>query len=219
MSYTPHWAVVWRARDALIQGALVTLELTILSMAIGTLLGVLLALGARSGRRVIVAACAIWVEVARNTPALFQIYFAYFGLGSLGVHLSSFVAVLGALSFNNAGYMAEIVRGGLNAIPPTQRAAALTLGLRPAQVYRYVILPQVARIVYFPATNQLMWAMLNTSLGMTVGLHELAGATSFQQSLTFRAFEFFLVTAIVYYLLAKALMLTTRVVGWRLLRD
>lgn len=201
------------------RGALVTLELTVLSMVIGTAIAVLLALGARSRRRPIVAACATWVEVARNTPALFQIYFAYFGLGSLGLHVSSFAAVLGALSFNNAGYMAEIIRGGLNAIPPTQRAAALSLGLRPAQVYRYVILPQVARIVYFPATNQLMWAMLNTSLGMTVGLHELSGATAFQQSLTFRAFEFFLVTAIIYYLLAKTLMLTTRAIGWRLLRD
>lgn len=219
MSYTPHWSIVWRARDALLQGALATLGLTVLSMAIGTALAVLLALGRRSDRRRLRAPCTAWVEVARNTPALFQIYFAYFGLGTLGVHVSSFAAVLGALSFNNAGYMAEIVRGGLGAVPPTQRAAALSLGLRPFQVYRHVLLPQVARLVFYPATNQLMWALLNTSLGMTVGLQELSGATAFQQSLTFRAFEFFLVTAVIYYLLAKLLIGLARLAGWRLLRE
>jgi hydroxyproline transport system permease protein len=219
MRYTPHWSIVWQARDALLWGAVVTLELTVLSMLLGTAISVFLALGRDSGRPAVARACGAWVEVARNTPCLFQIYMAYFGLGAFGLHLSSFTAVLGALTFNNAGYMAEIVRGGLRAVPTTQRAAALSLGMRPPQAYRYVVLPQVARIVYYPATNQLMWALLNTSLGMTVGLQELAGATAFEQSLTYRAFEFFAVTAGLYYVMAKGLMGLTWLAGRRLLRD
>lgn len=218
MSYEPQWSIVWRAREALLQGMVVTLELTVLSMAAGTAIAVFLALGRRSENRLLARLAGAWIELARNTPCLFQIYMAYFGLGAFGIHLSSFNAVLLALVFNNAGYMAEIIRGGLNAVPPTQRAAALSLGMRASQAYLYVILPQLVRVVYHPATNQLMWAMLNTSLGMTVGLQELAGATAFQQSLTFRAFEFFLVAAALYYLMAKALMAGAALLGRRLRR-
>ncbi len=219
MSYEPHWGTVWQARDALVEGARVTLELTVLSMAVGTALGVLLALARRSGHRNRILAASSWVEVARNTPCLFQIYMAYFGLGTFGIHLDSYSAVLVALIFNNAGYMAEIIRGGLDAIPSTQRAAALSLGMRSWQVYTYVILPQVLKIVYYPSTNQLMWALLNTSLGMTVGLQELSGATAFQQSLTYRAFEFFTAAAVIYYLLAKLVMGLSRLIGLRVLRE
>jgi polar amino acid transport system permease protein len=219
MDYIPHWGTVWQARDALLAGARITLELTVLSMIVGTAIGMLLAIAKRSDKRWLSLAASSWIELARNTPCLFQIYMAYFGLGTIGLHLDSYSAVLGALIFNNAGYMAEIVRGGLNALPRTQTVAALSLGMRPVQAYLYVVLPQVLRIVYYPSTNQLMWALLNTSLGMTVGLQELSGATAFQQSLTFRAFEFFAAAAVIYYVLAKLVMGLSRVVGLRLFRE
>ncbi len=219
MAYTPHWPSVWQARDGLLDGALVTLELTVVSMAAGTAIAVFLALARRSENRALHGAASVWIETARNTPCLFQIYMAYFGLGSFGIQLSSYVAVLVALVFNNAGYMAEIIRGGINAVPPTQRSAALSLGMNPAQTYAYVILPQVGRLIYYPSTNQVMWCLLNTSLGMTVGLQELSGATAFQQSLTFRAFEFFAVTAVIYYVLAKSVMGLARLFGLWLFRE
>ncbi len=219
MNYIPHWGTVWQARDALLDGARITLELTVLSMVLGTVIGVLLALAKRSDNRFLSLTASGWIEIARNTPCLFQIYMAYFGLGTVGLHLDSYSAVLGALVFNNAGYMAEIIRGGLNALPRTQTIAALSLGMRPTQAYVYVILPQVLRLVYHPSTNQMMWALLNTSLGMTVGLQELSGATAFQQSLTFRAFEFFAVAAVMYYVLAKLVLMLSRLVGMRLFRD
>jgi len=188
-------------------------------MAAGTAIAIFIALSRRSQIPSLRGAAVAWIETARNTPCLFQIYMAYFGLGTFGIQLSSYVAVLLALIFNNAGYMAEIIRGGINAVPTTQRSAALSLGLNPAQTYAYVILPQVARIIYYPSTNQMMWCLLNTSLGMTVGLQELSGATAFQQSLTFRAFEFFTVTAAIYYVLAKLVMLLARICGMRLFRE
>jgi len=219
MAYKPHWLSVWHARDALLDGAVVTLELTVFSMVAGTAIAIFLALARRSQIRIVHTAASAWIETARNTPCLFQIYMAYFGLGTFGIQLSSYVAVLLALIFNNAGYMAEIIRGGINAVPPTQRAAALSLGMNPAQAYAYVILPQVGRIIYHPSTNQIMWCLLNTSLGMTVGLQELSGATAFQQSLTFRAFEFFAVTAVIYYVLAKLVMLLARFFGVWVFRE
>ncbi len=219
MAYTPHWPSVWKARDALLDGAVITLELTVVSMVAGTAIAVFLALARRSRNRTLRGAASVWIEAARNTPCLLQIYMAYFGLGAFGIQLSSYVAVLLALIFNNAGYMAEIIRGGINSVPPTQWSAARSLGMNPAQAYARVILPQVARLIYYPSTNQLMWCLLNTSLGMTVGLQELSGATAFQQSLTFRAFEFFAVAALIYYVLAKFVMGLARLFGVWLFRE
>lgn len=206
MAYTPHWNVVWAARWDLLSAARTTLEITALSMIVGTVLGALLALARHSGPPPLRRFATAWVELARNTPALFQIYMAYFGLGAFGIHLDAWTAVTAALSFNNAGYMTEILRGGLVAVPRTQYAAARSLGMRAFQAYLHVVMPQVVRIVWYPTTNQVMWAMLNTSLGMTVGLRELAGETAFQQSRTFRAFEFFTAAAAIYYVLAKVLL-------------
>ncbi len=86
------------------------------------------------------------------------------------------------LSFNNAGYLAENFRGGFQAVPDTQLRAARSLGMSSAQAYIRIIIPQVFRIVYHPLTNQLVWAVLMSSLAMIVGFRELAGETQAQAS-------------------------------------
>jgi His/Glu/Gln/Arg/opine family amino acid ABC transporter permease subunit len=218
MNYSFHFEAVWRAREALAWAAVTTLELTVLSMVIGTALAVPLALLKQGGPRGARQLASSWIEVARNTPCLFQIYLFYFGLGAFGIHLSAYISVLAALSFNNAGYMAEIVRGGLRAISVNQGRAAHSLGMSATQTYLHVILPQLFRVIFHPASNQLMWALLNSSLGMMIGLHELTGETAFQQSMTFRPFEFYAVAALAYYVMAKAIILTSRGLGARLFR-
>ncbi len=99
-------------------GALVTLEVAVLSMVLGVFFAVLLALACRLAlsRSYGRSPRAGW-RLARNTPALFQIYMAYFGLGVLGIHLDSYPALLAGITFNNAGYLAETFRGGLRAVP------------------------------------------------------------------------------------------------------
>jgi polar amino acid transport system permease protein len=161
---------------------------------------------------------ATWVEISRNTPVLFQVYMMYFGLGALGVNISSYAAVLIALSFNNAGYLAEILRGGLAAVPPQQLSAARSLGMTRVQGFLHVVFPQVFRIVFFAFVTQCVWAMLNTSLGMLVGLRELSGAAQYAQSVTFRTFEFFIVTAAIYYVIAKFIELSAQALFSRLYR-
>ncbi len=162
-----------------------------------------LAIFRRSENKTARAIAGIWVATARNTPALLQIYIAYFGLGTFGLHLSPFISVLSAITFNNAGYLAEILRGGIDAINPSQRQTALGLGLTPFQAYVYVIFPQVLKVVFLPITNQIILAMLNTSMGMVIGLQELTGMTTFLQSQTFRPFEFYFAAAVIYFIIAK----------------
>lgn len=218
MNYTLHFDPVWKAREPLLWAAATTLEITVLSMIVGTIIAVPLALAKIEGGRSMRLPASSWIEIARNTPCLFQIYVFYFGLGAFGIHLSTYFSVLLALTFNNAGYMAEIVRGGLRAISPNQRRAALSLGMTPVQSYLYVVLPQLFRVIFHPSTNQLMWALLNSSLGMMIGLHELTGETAFQQSLTFRPFEFYAVAAVGYYVMAKSIILASRGLSARLFR-
>lgn len=203
----------------MLAGSLVTLEIAVLSMIIGTAIGMLLALGRTSANRVFHGLSTAWVEVARNTPALFQIYMAHFGLGSIGIFLDSFPALLLGISFNNAGYLAETFRGGLRAIPATQMRAARSLGLGPAKAFRLIVLPQLLRVVFYPMTNQMVWAILMTSLGVVVGLNtDLTGVTQDLNVRTFRTFEFFTIAAVLYYLIAKAVTLSARAIAWRAFR-
>jgi His/Glu/Gln/Arg/opine family amino acid ABC transporter permease subunit len=218
-NYTFHWRPALNALPQMLQGALVTLELAILSMVIGIAIGVVLALMRGSGSRVLNAVAMTWIEVARNTPALFQIYIAYFGLGQLGIRIDSFLALLVGITFNNAGYLAETFRGGLRAVPATQTRAARSLGLTAIGAFRLIVLPQMFRAVFHPMTNQMVWAILMTSLGVVVGLNsDLTGVTQDLNVRTFRTFEYFALAAVIYYLIAKVVTLGARLIAWRLFR-
>ena len=218
-SYTFQWRQAFQKLPLLLDGALVTLQVALLSMAMGVALAVLLAVARNSRNRLVSAPATAWVEVARNTPALFQIYMAHFGVASFGIHFSPFTSLLIGITFNNAGYMAEPFRGALRAIPATQTRAALSLGMGPLRAFWSVVMPQMFRISFPPMTNQMVWAVLMTSLGLTVGLaSDLAGVTQELNVRTFRTFEFFAMAAVLYYMIAKAVMLGARLVAWRLFR-
>ncbi|MBL9059172.1 MAG: amino acid ABC transporter permease, partial [Mangrovicoccus sp.] len=214
-TYKFHWNQAFRALPQMLDGALVTLQIAILSMLIGVVFAVLLAVARNSGSRWLSAPATAWVEIARNTPALFQIYMAHFGLGSFGIHLSPFTALLSGIAFNNAGYLCETFRGALRAIPATQTRAGRSLGMGPVQAFRLIVMPQMFRISFLPTTNQMVWAILMTSLGVTVGMNtDLAGVTQDLNARSFRTFEFFAIAAVLYYLIAKAVMLGARLLAW-----
>ena len=218
MEYTFHWRPVFRKLPDLLEAGLLTLEVAVEAMLIGILLGLALAMIRMSGRRSITWFATSWIEIARNTPALLQLFFVGFGLGAYGIHLSPYWIVICALSFNNAGYLAENFRGGFQAVPDTQVKAARSLGMTYAQTYLRIVIPQVLRIVYHPMTNQMVWSVLMSSLGMLVGFRELTGETQFLASKTFRIFEYFLVTAVIYYVIVKIILAGSRILSWRLFR-
>lgn len=217
--YTFQWKQALARLPQMLEGAVVTMEVALLSMGIGILLAVLLTLLRLSGARPLQAIATTWVEIARNTPALFQIYMAHFGIASFGVHLSPFVSLLIGITFNNAGYLAENFRGALKAIPETQTRAARSLGMTPLQAFRHVVLPQMLRISFLPMTNQMVWAVLMTSLGVTVGMNiDLYGVTQDLNALTFRTFELFALAAVIFYLITKLITLAARLCAQRLFR-
>ncbi len=218
LDYTFQWRVVWKRLPDLLEGAILTLELTILSSIIGLLIASILVVWQKSDNSFLRNFTKTWISIARNTPALLQIYMAYFGLGSFGIHISSYVAVLGAITFNNAGYMTEILRGGFVSISKNQNQAAKGLGLNNFQTYMYVIYPQVLKTVFLPMTNQFIWAMMGTSLGIIIGLQELTGMTTFLQSQTFRPFEFYFIAALIYIFISKSILLSSGFIAKKYLR-
>jgi His/Glu/Gln/Arg/opine family amino acid ABC transporter permease subunit len=217
--YTFQWRAAWRALPDMLGGAWVTFETAALSMILGVLIGLALTVMRTAGNPLLRGIGNGWVSIARNTPSLFQIYILYFGLGSLGLHVSSWFALLAGITFNNAGYLAENFRGGLKAVPQTQMRAARSLGMSAWQAYRMIIVPQLLRVVFYPLTNQMVWAVLMTSLGVVVGLNnDLTGVTQDYNVKTFRTFEFFAIAAVLYYLIAKFIVGLARLLSWRLFR-
>lgn len=217
--YTFQWKQAFARLPQMLDGALVTLQIALLSMALGILLAILLTVFRRSGRRILNAIATAWVEIARNTPALFQIYMAHFGVASFGIHLSPFTSLLIGITFNNAGYLAENFRGALKAIPDTQARAGRSLGMTPLQSFRYVVMPQMLRIAFLPMTNQMVWAILMTSLGVTVGMNtDLYGVTQDLNALTFRTFELFALAAVIFYLMTKTVQFGARLIAARMFR-
>lgn len=218
-NYSFHWRTAFKALPDMLAGAWVTLETAALSMILGVLIALLLTVMRQTKNPVLSGFANTWVSIARNTPSLFQIYILYFGLGSFGLHVSSWVALLAGITFNNAGYLAENFRGGLKAVPDTQMRAARSLGMSAFQAYRMIIIPQLLRIVFYPLTNQMVWAVLMTSLGVVVGLNnDLTGVTQDFNVRTFRTFEYFALAAVLYYLIAKVIVAAARLLGWRLFR-
>ncbi len=218
MEYEYHWNTVFDKMPELLNAAFVTLHVSVLSMFLGIIVAIFLALGKMSESKTLNILSGTWIEIARNTPALFQIYMAYFGLGAFGIHLSPYFAVFSALVFINAGYLAETFRGGFQSIPQTQYSASKSLGMTKFQVYRYIILPQMFRRIYHPMTNQFVWSILMSSLGILVGMNELSGETQRLQSLSFRTLEFFAVAAVMYYIITKFVLISADLISKRLFK-
>lgn len=217
--YTFQWNQAFARLPQMLDGALVTMEIALLSMVIGILVAVLFTGFRLSGNRFLGGIVTTWVEIARNTPALFQIYMAHFGIATFGLHLSPYTSLLIGITFNNAGYLAENFRGALKAIPDTQTRAARSLGLTPIGAFRHVVLPQMLRIAFLPMSNQMVWAILMTSLGVTVGMNsDLYGVTQDLNALTFRTFELFALAAVIFYAITKLIQIGARLLAARMFR-
>ena len=181
----------------LLAGARLTLELALVATVVGFVIGVVCAAGRRSGGAA-AAICAFYVELVRNTPFLVQIFLVYFGLSSLGVKLSAFTVAVVALAINVGAYATEIIRAGFDAVPPGQVEAGECLGLSRLQVYWHVILLPAIERVYPSLTSQFVLLMLASSVCSQISAEELTAAANFIQSDTYRAFETYIVVAVLY---------------------
>lgn len=188
--------------DQLIVGAWMTIQLTFGAIVFGTLIAVPCAVGKTAGPRPIVWLINAYIEIIRNTPFLIQIFFIYFALPGLGLRFNPNTAALIALSVNVGAYATEIVRAGIESIQKGQIEAGIALGLRPAQVFRYIMLKPAMRTIYPALTSQFIYLMLTSSVVSAISATDLAAAGNNIQSQTFAAFEVYLVITAIYLLLS-----------------
>jgi polar amino acid transport system permease protein len=211
--YTLQFSWLWPNLPALLNGALVTVMLTVTSCLAGSLIGIVVGLSRHEGNRLLRAVGGTYVEAIRNTPLLAQAFLIYFGLASLGFRLSPMAAATVALIVNCGAYSAEIFRAGFSSIKLAQREAAESLALTRTQSFLYVILPQALRNIWVPLSGQFVLIMLASSVVSQISAEELTSVASQLQSLTFRSFEVYIVLAVIYFVLSGLLKIALGYLG------
>jgi polar amino acid transport system permease protein len=199
MTYEFDFADVFAAWPELAWGALNTLVLSGLAMAIGMIVAIAGALGKTTGSKPLRIAIDAYIELIRNTPFLIQIFMIFFGLPSLGIRLSSNTAALIALVVNVSAYGIEIIRAGIESISKGQIEAGRALGLKPLQIFRLIVLKPAIQAVYPSLTSQFVLLLLNSSVCSAIAATELTAAAGDIQSRTFRSFEVYFVITCMYF--------------------
>lgn len=202
MTYQFDFGVLLPYWQQLLYGCWLTVGLAALSIAIGLAIGVVAAAARGSRHRAVRYVVAVYVEAIRNTPFLVQVFFIYFGLPALGISFRPWSAAVLALSLNCGAFAAEVIRGGIDAIPRGQREAGAALGLRPMQVFRFVVLKPALRIVFPALSGQFILALLTTSIVSSISAEELTSVSQSIDTETFRSFEVYIVATMLYLVMA-----------------
>src|SRR5215471_8747908 len=186
----------------LLEGAKVTVELSLLTMAICLVWGLLVAL-AQATRGPLGWLAGGYIQIVRNTPLLIQMYLVYFGFSMGGFGLSGFASGLLALCAQNGGYVAEIYRGGLQSVSTRQFEAGRALGMRRWTLYMTVILPQVIAQVIPPLTNQSIAIIKDTSQVAAIAVMEIMKITEVWIETSANTYDVFLGAALIYLALTS----------------
>ncbi len=186
----------------LLRGACVTVEISLLAMALAVGAGLLLALARLYGMAPLRWLAASYVEAIRGTPLLIQLFLIYYGLPNLGIRLNAFVAAVLGLGFNYAAYEAENYRAGIQAVPNGQMEAALALGMTRSQALRRIIVPQALRIVIPPVTNDFIALFKDSSLVSVITMVELTKMYGMLAASTYDYIGLGLMTAAIYFALS-----------------
>jgi polar amino acid transport system permease protein len=210
------WGVVWYAIPYLAQGAVVTIEISALAMVIGTLVGIVFGLLLLSDIGIVKALVRAYVYFVRGTPALVQVFLIYFAMPQFGIELSSFWSGVVALSFNAGGFMAEIVRAGLQSIDPGQTEAAKSIGMTNSQSVIYILLPQSLRRIVPPMTNELITLIKGSSLLSVISVTELTRSAQVIIAAKFTPFELYALLAVYYLIIISILAKLSEYVESRL---
>jgi len=199
MTYFFQMGEAYKYIDLLIKGMWLTLSLSALSIIIGLLTGWIVAIWKVSEKKILSIIASVYIEFWRNTPLLIQVFFVYYGFTALtGLSFTAYQAGLLAIILNTTAYNAEILRGGIQAIPKVQIEAAKALGLDSFHIWYTVIIPYVHRIVFPSLINQFVLIILGTSLLSVIAVPELMNEAKELQALTGRTIEIYLLIAGIY---------------------
>ena len=192
---------LWKLVKLMIDGAGTTLSIFFLTLLLSVPLGMLVAQGRMSKRRIVRAPISFYIYIMRSTPLMLQIMFIYFLLPMiLPFRVDRFWAVIFSFVINYAAYFAEIFRSGIQAIPQGQYEAAKVLGYTKIQTFFTIILPQVVKRVLLPVCNEIITLIKDTALASTVAVVDLMTVAKKQVSSS-SSIEPYLVAIIMYLIL------------------
>lgn len=195
----------------LLSGTLITLVMTLISTFLGICLGIASGWARANGRGLLRLLVACYVELLRNTPYVVQLFFIFFGLPVLGIHLSAIEASTLSLVLNLGAYTSEIVRAGIQNTPRSQIEAAQSLALNSWQIFTRVVLPPALGRVWPSMISQVVIIMLGSAVCSQISTQELSYAANLIASRSFRNFESYIVATAIYLLLAIAVR---QFLGW-----
>ena len=192
------WQKYWHL--FLLEGLKNTLILTAISVAMGTVLGALIALMRMSKSRILRFLSSLYIEVIRGTPILLQLYIFYFVLPNLVpfLKLSQFMWVSIALCVNSAAYVSEVIRSGIQAVDKGQTEAARSLGLSESQTMLKIILPQAVRNILPALGNEFIMMLKEPSLASTFFLYDLMTVCNVVKGAEYLTIEPMTIVAIIY---------------------
>jgi His/Glu/Gln/Arg/opine family amino acid ABC transporter permease subunit len=210
------WSVIWDNRGFLWDGFKNTIKAGLVGIVFAYLLG--LVLGAVRAHRIplLNQLAATYVELIRNTPILVQIFFIYYGLPVLGIHLEPFTVAWISITIWGGAFMTENFRAGFEAVPGRLTEAGYALGFTPLKTFLNVTLPIGGRIALPSTINTAISVLKNTSLLLLIGYPELTYYANNIQSNTFRTFEMFSALAVAYLLIVWTLSALIRFLEARL---
>jgi len=199
------WGAVWYAAPYMAKGALVTIEISACSLLLATVVGVVMGLISVSDLTFLRVIVRSYVYFVRGTPALVQIFLVYFALPRIGLELSTFMSGVVALAFNSAGFIAEIVRAGLQSIDAGQNEAALSIGMTTRQSILFILLPQSLRRITPPLTNEVITLVKTSSLLSVISITELTRSAQLIIAERFVPFELYAALALYYLVMISVL--------------
>jgi len=183
------------------KGGIITIELTILSLLVGSILGITIALSKLVKNKVIFTIASLYTWLFRGTPLILQLFVLYFGLPSIGIKFTPFQAAALGLSLNSGAYMAEIIRGGILSVDKGQFEACKALGFNYFDTMRRVILPQTIRIIIPSIGNEFITLLKDTSIVSTITMVEIMRSAQQLYASSFKPMEAFFIAGCLYLFL------------------
>ena len=216
MGYHLNFTLIWRHFDKLWSGLLLSLELAALSIGIGCVIGLGLAVLYVSGNKIVRGLIAAYVEVIRNVPLLLLVYLVFYGLPRvLDFSYSNTTSFVVTLSAYAGAYLVEVFRSGLDAVPRGLLDAGKSIGLTPGQRFTYVRLPTMLRIALPALSNTVVSLFKDTSVASVIAVPELTYGAQWINFNTFRIMEVYLVVTGLYLVTGYAILIGLRMLERR----
>ena len=213
---TLKWSLVFDKMTSLLQGCAVTMEISVLTLIFGTILGVVLALMRDSHIKVVSRLAQLYIWIWRGTPLMVQAFLIYFGLPNLGITFSAMTAGVLSMSLNTGAYIAEIVRSGIQSIHKGQLEAAMSLGFSKWESMVRIIIPQAIRNILPVIGNEFVTLIKESSQVSVIGMADLMYTAATIQGISFQPFPPLVIVAVYYFVMTFFVSSCLRVLEIRL---